>query len=117
MKRVLASFGLALALIGCHQTTVTEFPLYVAPQLYVAPASGSSQLRPQLSPVPGCYTNCLQVSQNADVTNPTLLFPNEISGFTFEQNFKYKLQVRLTTGTNFYRTYQLLQVLEKSPTP
>jgi hypothetical protein len=118
MKNWMLGLTAAALLASCNQTTVSEFAVYIAPQLYVAPASNSNNLRPQLSPPQGCSTNCLQVSSSANGSSSYLLYPNEIFGFTFEQNFRYKLQVRLTTTSNsFARKYELLEQLEKTLAP
>jgi hypothetical protein len=116
MKKWMLGVLLGAIFASCNQTTVTEIAIYIAPQLYVKPASSQPTLRPQLSPVPGCETNCLQVSNYSDGSSQYLLYPNDILGFTFEQNFRYKLQVRLTTTSGtFSRKYELLKTLEKNP--
>ena len=116
MKKWILGLGVALFLASCHQTSVTEFAIYIAPQLYVKPAASQSGLRPQLTPAPGCETNCLQVSNFSNGSSQYLLYPDDILGFTFVQNFRYKLQVRLTTTSgSFHRQYELLQQLEKTP--
>jgi Domain of unknown function (DUF4377) len=116
MKKWILGLGVGVLLASCNQTSVTEFAVYIAPQLYVKPAASQNTLRPQLTPVPGCETNCLQVSNFSNGSSQYLLYPNDILGFTFEQNFKYKLQVRLTTTSgSFNRKYELLQQLEKTP--
>ena len=116
IQRVVVLIAL-LALAACsNQPRVFEKLLYVAPTLSTAP---STQLvTPQLSPVPQCETGCLQVKDDPNAASYRLGL-NQISGFTFESGFQYKLRVRFTQtatdGLYIGRSYQLLETLEKTP--
>ncbi len=110
-------FVALLALASCsNPPRVSEKLLYVAPTLTTT--SSTQLVSPQLSPVPQCETNCLQVKDDPNAAWYTLKF-NEITGFTFESGFRYKLRVRLTEtvtdGMYIGRSYQLLETLEKTP--
>ena len=114
IRRVVIFVGL-LALVSCNQPRVSEKLLYVAPTLSTAP--NAQFVTPHLSPVPQCETGCLQVKDDPNAASYRLRL-NEISGFTFESGFRYKLRVRFTEtatdGMYIGRSYQLLETLEKT---
>jgi Domain of unknown function (DUF4377) len=115
IQRVVVLIAL-LALVSCNQPRVSEKLLYVAPTL--SSATSTQLVKPQLSPIPPCETNCLQVKDDLNAPWYNLRL-KEIEGFTFESGFRYKLRVRLTEtatdGIYLGRSYQLLETLEKTP--
>ncbi len=116
IQRIFALVAL-FALASCSSPPrVSEKLLYVAPTLITT--SSTQLVTPQLSPVPQCATDCLQVKDDPNTAWYTLRL-NEIGGFTFESGFQYKLRVRFTEtatdGIYIGRSYQLLETLEKTP--
>ena len=117
MTQRVVVFTTLLALVSCgNQPRVSEKLLYVAPTLSTAP--NTQVVTPQLSPVPQCQVDCLQVKDDLNAAWYRLGV-NEIGGFAFESGFRYKLRVRFTEtatdGMYIGRSYQLLETIEKTP--
>jgi Domain of unknown function (DUF4377) len=104
--RVILTLVFAIFIVSCDRFVFREVVVFVLPQ--TVPCSNSKLFH--------STDTCLQISENS--AGP--FFFNQISGFTHEAGFRYKLRVKADWQSNedvvgAQAILQLLETLEKTP--
>jgi hypothetical protein len=114
--KIFMYFLIILGLVACETSSQYDMTVYTAPKLYSSNLEQFQRINENLN-LPSCPKDCLQMSENADMSNFFTTPPTGFTGFTYQENFKYKLRIRFNLINGMILSAELLEQIEKTPAP